>query len=50
VVRNYWVKKLHLHGLSHGTRATEKDVGDEAIVKTASGQFVWRITQIEYQK
>jgi transcription elongation factor GreB len=27
-----------------------KTVGDEAIVKTATGQFVWRITKIEYQK
>jgi transcription elongation factor GreB len=28
----------------------KKEVGDEAIVKTATGQFVWRITKIEYQK
>ena len=28
----------------------KKEVGDEAIVKTASGQFVWRIAKIEYQK
>jgi len=28
----------------------KKEVGDEAIVKTASGQLVWRITKIEYQK
>lgn len=28
----------------------EKKVGDEAIVKTATAQFVWRITKIEYQK
>lgn len=27
-----------------------KEVGDEAIVKTATAQFVWRITKIEYQK
>lgn len=28
----------------------KKRVGDEAIVQTATGQFVWRITKIEYQK
>lgn len=28
----------------------EKKVGDEAIVKTPTGQFVWRITKIEYLK
>jgi len=28
----------------------KKEVDDEAIVKTATGQFVWRITKIEYQK
>jgi transcription elongation factor GreB len=27
-----------------------KQVGDDAIVKTAAGEFVWRITKIEYQK
>ncbi|MBX2956238.1 MAG: transcription elongation factor GreB [Cyclobacteriaceae bacterium] len=27
-----------------------KMVGDEAVVKTATGQFVWRITKIEYQR
>lgn len=27
-----------------------KQVGDEAIVKTAAGEFVWRIVKIEYQK
>jgi len=27
-----------------------KTVGDEAIVKTATGQFVWRITKIDYQR
>jgi transcription elongation factor GreB len=27
-----------------------KEVGDEAIVKTAAGTFVWRVTKIEYQK
>ncbi|HEX5171851.1 MAG TPA: transcription elongation factor GreB [Cyclobacteriaceae bacterium] len=28
----------------------KKEVGDEAIVKTAAGEFVWRVTKIEYQK
>jgi len=28
----------------------KKEVGDEVIVKTATAQFVWRITKIEYQK
>jgi transcription elongation factor GreB len=28
----------------------QKKVGDEAIVNTATAQFVWRITKIEYQK
>lgn len=28
----------------------KKEVGAEAIVKTATGEFVWRITKIEYQK
>jgi transcription elongation factor GreB len=28
----------------------KKEVGDEAIVKTATNQFIWRITKIEYQK
>jgi len=28
----------------------KKEVGDEAIVKTTAGEFVWRITKIEYQK
>jgi transcription elongation factor GreB len=27
-----------------------KKVGDEAIVKTSAGEFVWRVTKIEYQK
>jgi transcription elongation factor GreB len=27
-----------------------KEVGEEAIVKTPTAQFVWRITKIEYQK
>jgi transcription elongation factor GreB len=28
----------------------KKQVGDEVVVKTATAQFVWRITKIEYQK
>lgn len=28
----------------------KKEVGDDAIVKTATGEFVWRITKIEYLK
>ena len=28
----------------------KKAVGDEAIVKTDAGEFVWRITKIEYDK
>ena len=28
----------------------KKEVGDEVIVKTAAGEFVWRIAKIEYQK
>jgi transcription elongation factor GreB len=28
----------------------DKAVGDEAIVKTGAGEFVWRINKIEYQK
>jgi len=27
-----------------------KEVGDQAIVKTNAGEFVWRITKIEYQQ
>ncbi|HWA34342.1 MAG TPA: transcription elongation factor GreB [Cyclobacteriaceae bacterium] len=27
-----------------------KHVGDEAVVKTGAGTFVWKITKIEYQK
>ena len=27
-----------------------KTVGDEAVVKTKAGNFIWRITKIEYQK
>ena len=28
----------------------KKEVGDEAVVKTDAGEFVWKITKIEYQK
>jgi transcription elongation factor GreB len=28
----------------------KKEVGDEAVVKTGAGEFVWRVTKIEYQK
>ncbi len=28
----------------------KKEVGDEAVVKTDAGEFVWRISKIEYQK
>ncbi|HEY0655711.1 MAG TPA: transcription elongation factor GreB [Chryseosolibacter sp.] len=28
----------------------KKEVGDTAVVKTGAGEFVWRITSIEYQK
>ncbi len=27
-----------------------KKVGDQAVVKTGAGEFVWRVTKIEYQK
>ena len=28
----------------------KKQVGDDASVKTAAGEFIWRVTKIEYQK
>jgi transcription elongation factor GreB len=28
----------------------KKEVGDEVVVKTGAGEFVWRVTKIEYQK
>lgn len=28
----------------------KKEVGDEAVVKTNAGEFVWRVIKIEYQK
>ena len=28
----------------------KKEVGDEVVVKTGAGEFIWRITKIEYQK
>jgi transcription elongation factor GreB len=27
----------------------KKEVGDEAVVKTGAGEFVWRVTRIEYK-
>jgi hypothetical protein len=31
-------------------RADEQGVVDEGVVKTDAGEFVWRVTNIEYQK
>ncbi len=28
----------------------KKEVGDQAVVKTEAGEFVWQVTKIEYQK
>jgi transcription elongation factor GreB len=28
----------------------KKEVGDEAVVKTSAGEFVWRVKKIEYEK
>lgn len=28
----------------------KKQVGDEVVVKTGAGEFVWRIAKIEYEK
>ena len=28
----------------------KKEVGDEAVVKTEAGEFVWHVTKIEYLK
>ena len=28
----------------------KKEVGDEALVKTGAGEFVWRVMEIEYQR
>jgi transcription elongation factor GreB len=33
-----------------GQALMEKKVGDEVVVKTVAGEFVWRIMKIEYQK
>jgi transcription elongation factor GreB len=33
-----------------GGALMKKEVGDKVIVKTAAGEFVWRVTKIEYQK
>jgi transcription elongation factor GreB len=28
----------------------QKEVGDEAVVKTDAGEFIWRVMKIEYEK
>ena len=33
-----------------GSALMKKEVGEEAIVKTQAGEFVWRVTNIEYLK
>ena len=33
-----------------GQALMKKEVGDNAVVKTVAGEFVWRITKIEYLK
>ena len=33
-----------------GQALMKKEVGDQAIVKTGTATFVWRVTKIEYQK
>jgi transcription elongation factor GreB len=33
-----------------GSALMKKEVGDTAVVKTEAGEFVWRVTKIEYQK
>lgn len=33
-----------------GQALMKKEVGDEVVVKTGAGEFVWKITKIEYQK
>jgi transcription elongation factor GreB len=33
-----------------GSALMEKQVGDEAVVKTVAGEFVWRVIKIEYLK
>ena len=33
-----------------GSALMKKEIGDEAVVKTAAGEFVWHITKIEYPK
>lgn len=33
-----------------GQALLKKEVGDEVVVKTGAGEFVWRILKIEYQK
>ena len=33
-----------------GQALMKKEVGDEAVVKTGAGEFVWKVIKIEYQK
>jgi len=33
-----------------GIALIKKEVGDEVVVKTLAGEFVWRVAKIEYQK
>jgi transcription elongation factor GreB len=33
-----------------GQALLKKEVGEEAVVKTEAGEFVWRVTKIEYHK
>src|SRR5882757_8445775 len=33
-----------------GSALMKKEVGNEVVVKTGAGEFVWRVTKIEYQK
>jgi len=33
-----------------GKALMKKEVGEQVVVKTVAGEFVWRITKIEYQK
>jgi transcription elongation factor GreB len=33
-----------------GSALMKKQVGDEVVVRTGAGEFVWRVTKIEYQK
>lgn len=33
-----------------GQALMKKEVGNEAVVKTGAGEFVWKVIKIEYQK